>query len=332
MKKLYIFISIFFLITAISFGKSRYQFFKSKVMPKSVTVSDSGEIFIVDSIADQIMKYNKNGRYMKSYYFDDLKTISDIFYYKGKIYILSLKEQIYVIDTNGNLLEKHQYNKGKLLGELNKPTSIYVDDEYITIADTGNNRIQLFTTDFKIVRDFGYKGLFYNAFSDISSVFRINDYFLVSDKATGEVKVFDKSGIYERNIQDEKGNDIRAFIAPNDIFVYNNYIYIVDAGASKISVYNKDFKLLYKFGTKGTGKTEFGAIKSIWVNDKYFYIADTTNSVVKVFESKDLKYRFSLGVNKFLMYIILMLAFIFPIALGLEILILKKHRKGDIIE
>lgn len=324
MKKLII---IFIIMCSLVYGKTSKQFFKNKIIPNSVTVDAEGSVYFSDTLTDKVLKYNSKGKYQFSIHFDELKGIVDLFYFDDRIYILSIKGKLYIIDKNGRLIVKKDFEEGNLLDNLNNPNAIYVNEDYIYISDSKTSKIKIYSYNGRPIRDFGYKGLYFNAFSKIGGITRSNKNLFVSDTDTGEVKAFDLNGIYERNLKDEKGNEIRAFLAPEDMFVdKNGDIYIVDAGLSKVVVYNKYMKLKQRFGSKGTRKTEFNVIKDIWVTRDKIYLADSNNKEVKVFNKKTLEYITTLGMNKAMYLIFGIIAFLVPFLVALEVFVLRKKR------
>ena len=77
---------------------------------------------------------------------------------------------------------------------------------------------------------------------------------------------------------------------PTDVCVSGNGdIYTVDGyGSQKVSRFDKDWKHIKTFGTKGTGNDQFNTCHGIWINtlksEPEVYIADRANGRVQVFD------------------------------------------------
>jgi hypothetical protein len=64
----------------------------------------------------------------------------------------------------------------------------------------------------------------------------------------------------------------------------NGDIYVIDSGNSKIKKFDSNGKLLYSWGSSGSGNGEFVNPNGIVVGKNYVYIADTGNARIQMFD------------------------------------------------
>jgi|GEM_PF-846710 len=86
----------------------------------------------------------------------------------------------------------------------------------------------------------------------------------------------------------ESGTPEDAFKMPAGLFVDSGgRIYVADAGANKVYVYNPDLTYLtIKGGSFGSGSTDLDSPEGVWVDeDNKLYIADTFNHRIQVYTS-----------------------------------------------
>lgn len=300
-----------------------------KLLPTSVTVSDTGEVYVVDSFLGAIVKYSNKWRYKYTLQVKSIKSIVDIFYYEGYVYVLSGEGKIFRFDENGKIDYYKEYEKGKLLGQLSNPNSLFIKDGKIYISDTGNSRIQIFNLDGSIEGAFGYKTYTISGFIHNTGISIAGDNMLVADSGTKEVKIYDKDGFYVTNLKDPQG---KAFIfeSPEEIFVdERNSIFVVDSGTNQIFTYFTD-GTLKKIGKKGNKKTEFYGIKDVWVDTKYIYIVDTLNQKIKIFDKNTYELKKVIGASNLMKIITFAIVIIVLIVLFMTLVRMKKKGSSNI--
>jgi len=280
--------------------------FSTKIYPISVAVDREENVYIADRLTYSVKKYNKKGKYLFSFGIkskkinlkDKIKNPNhnypmpvDIFIKENKVYILDINSGVLIFNLNGEFQKKIIDKKGELLGEVKNPKSIYVDKR-IVLSDTGNNRVQFFTLDGKMIKDFGYDGVYPGALHRPEGVSVLEGKIIVADTGNNRVSVFDRNGIYEQNLVIPK----KEYKTPGDVFVNNGMIYITNIGNKSIEVFDSNLNIFMSFGKFGMKNTEFNGIEDIWVTDNYIYIADNLNKCVKMFD-KNINFIRTVGKN-----------------------------------
>ncbi|MGM0508854.1 MAG: NHL repeat-containing protein [Fusobacteriota bacterium] len=331
---------ILILLLSLSIISTGAEFFKdkkffTKIFPSSVTVDKDENVYIADRIRNNVLKYDKNGKYQYSFGMvrDKAKrtkqkgeqknypVIIDLYVHNNDLYVLDANYGIMRFNLDGDYKETLISKEGELLGQVKNPQSIYVDDKYICVADTDNNRIQIFTLDGGIVSSFGYKGVKVGAFHRPEGVVRFNENYLVTDTGNNRLSVFDKYGIFEKNLVREEV----IFTSPTNIARNDTNVYVVDSGKNRIFIYNENLELYAIFGKTGSKKTEFRGIQDIWATDDKIYVADHMGKAVKVF-NKDTTYSQTIGKNRLLNFILTVILGSFFIII-VSVIIFHKTRK-----
>lgn len=197
-------------------------------LPMEVAVSDTGAIFVVDSLLGGVVKFGDNEELLEIY-----GGISILGHPVGiavndrtkMIYVSDVVDHnIAVFDLQGNLLYKIG-ERGRLDGQFNFPTSIDLDEAgNLYVLDTLNFRVQVFDSAGRYVRKFGELGTEEGSFrlpkglavSPFGQVY-------VSDVLSHKVVVFDLQGRYllslggQSNSRDSGGMNPGGFFAPRGI-------------------------------------------------------------------------------------------------------------------
>ncbi len=111
--------------------------------PKSIDFDDEGNWYVCDRGNNRIVKFDKNGRFVKIFRLKDYTSPNGIAYWqKGIIFYTSKDKNVLVrMTADGNEEAVKIYNEQREI-KLSEPSSVSVDkNKNIFIADTGNNRV-----------------------------------------------------------------------------------------------------------------------------------------------------------------------------------------------
>jgi len=178
-------------------------------------------------------------------------------------------------------------------GQLINPTNVSVaSDGSVYVADTGNHRIQKFTSDGVFLKtwgtygtggwDFGY-GLAVDVASD-GSVY-------VADTSKSRVQKFTSEGVFITNLGTEGTGDGQ-FIAPADVVVASDgSIYVADSGNHRVQKFTADGVFVTTWGDKGkkyyVDDGQFLQMNGIAIaSDGSVYVADGGNHNIQKFTSE----------------------------------------------
>lgn len=128
--------------------------------PINIDIDSEGNIYITDTSKNQILQFNQQDRYVRSYGNGAEFKPSDVAVGKEKIFISDLKNhKIHIFDKlSGEQLSSFG-KAGSKDGELLYPTNMELtDDGFLYISDTGNSRIWKVTQEGQFIKQFGKVG------------------------------------------------------------------------------------------------------------------------------------------------------------------------------
>lgn len=193
-------------------------------------------------------------------------------------YILDkLNNKVLMFDTNKVYLG-YFGGTGSADGQLQNPTWIIRQGNYILVVDSGNNRIQVFDSNGNFIFKFGnanFKGLASNGV-----------YYYATDYDNNKVIVFDMNGVKVTEFG-STGIGRGQFKQPYGIATDSNYIYIVDK--YKLQAFTFDYEFVAEIG-----RTELNNPTDLWIDAINIYINNTGNNEVLVYSRA---FNFPLSVN-----------------------------------
>lgn len=173
--------------------------------------------------------------------------------------------------------------RGMARGQFASARGIAVDDKgNIFVADTGNSRIQKFSSDGDFLAAIGRAGAGTGQLRDPVGVAVDEDGSVyVSDTGTHKVVKFNSQGAFEA----QWAGPGPGFYGPLDIAIGSQgYLYVVDQGRARIVILDKSGNAIKEWGKKGKGEGEFDDPTGIAVGADRVYVADLKNSRIQVFD------------------------------------------------
>ena len=177
--------------------------------------------------------------------------------------------------------------KGKGRGELNSPSDVAVAcNGVIAVADTLNDRIQLFTSKGGFLRQFGSPGEDVGKLNSPTGLcFTQSGQIVVADQQNNRLQVFSLEGVLSKVIVC-KGRNAGDFKNPTGVAVdEEGQLLITDQQNHRVVVLNSHGVYCNQFGSLGTKDGEFNNPSFIAVcQDGEIYVTDTSNHRVQIFD------------------------------------------------
>ena len=174
-------------------------------------------------------------------------------------------------------------------GDFVKPFGIAADGMgNIYVADTYNNRIQVFDNTGTFMKAWGQKGTGSGSFAAPYDVAVDGDGIVyVADTGNYRVQKFDANGVYlGRWGQKGKGSGDFAFVGGIAVGP-NGAIYTVDAKLNRVQIFDNQGRFLRSWGNKGKGSGSFVTPMGITVDGSgNVYVADSKMRRVQKFDSE----------------------------------------------
>ncbi len=188
--------------------------------------------------------------------------------------------ELALLDGTG---KKTLAREGKLQGQLRAPRGLFVDKKgMIYVADTGNDRVQIFNADGSFSNQFGESGSGDGQFRAPSSVAvspKGNIY--VADTKNRKIKAFSSDGIFLFAAGPELGN----VILQNPVAVRcddGKNVYILDAALKKVVVMDAMGKFLRVWDDSGSMQDPAALV---YDGKGFFYVLDKGTYNVKIFDA-----------------------------------------------
>ena len=167
--------------------------------------------------------------------------------------------------------------KGAGKGELDWPTGIAVDGSgNILVADTGNGRIEKFSSNGTFVTSIGQ----FEAPNGIA-IDRAGNIYVAEIGSKHRVQKLGPDGTFIAEWAPGLYGPRRIAIGPDDS------VYVVDSGRNRIVKFSPDGQVLASWGSEGSGDGQFRGLSSVAVDPttNKVYVADPLNRRIQVFDS-----------------------------------------------
>lgn len=218
--------------------------------PIGIDISDAGEVFVADNTARRIVVFDQQGQFLRAFGGKEelLRPSGLAVTHDGRF--------VFVVDTGGVESDAHYLflydaRSGKLLrrigkrgsaeGEFNLPLMVDVDKQgRAYVVDSGNFRIQRFTSEGDFDMSFGRIGTRFGQFSRPKGIATDNDgNVYVVDTSFGNFQIFNDEGQLLLFIGSRGENNKPAkFSLPAGIDVdEDGRIYVVDQFFTKVEVF-----------------------------------------------------------------------------------------------
>ena len=159
----------------------------------------------------------------------------------------------------------------------------------IYVADTDFSRIQVFSTEGELIRNWGSEGIENGNFSSPDGIaVSANGEVFVADTKNNRIQVFDANGVFKRKWGGlETGNGNGNFSSPKGIVISNSgLVYVADSKNNRIQVFDANGVFQRKWGSQGDGDGELSVPEGIAVSTSGdVLVADTKNNRIQVFDA-----------------------------------------------
>jgi hypothetical protein len=158
----------------------------------------------------------------------------------------------------------------------------------IVVADTANNRVQVFSKTGVFIRKFGSLGSGDSQFSNLRgiAVDHRNNNIIVADMNNHRMQVFSETGTFIRAFGGF-GTVNGQFRNPSDVATdMNGTIYVADSTNNRIQVFSETGTFIRTFGSLGTGNGQFNRPHSIAIDAVgKLIVVDANNNRIQVFQN-----------------------------------------------
>lgn len=168
---------------------------------------------------------------------------------------------------------------------LNRPLMVAVDEKRgeVYVADTSNNRIQVFSRDGKWLRRFGRFGRGPGEFDFPYTIAIRNGYLYVADRDNKRIQILQPDGKFVAQIPDPKKHKNLEFV-PLGLFAGGDGNLYVTSKDNRVLVFDKDDKLIREFGKGGYLPGQLSYPNGVVVDKAgQIWVTDSNNARIQVF-------------------------------------------------
>ena len=180
------------------------------------------------------------------------------------------------VSTIGN--PSNSRTGSSLDGQFNTPSGIMINSTHMLVADTKNDRIQVFDLDGNYLRQFGN-----DRFENPRAITTNSTHILVADR--DRIRIFDLDGTLSGTFG-SLGIATSQFDDPMGITTTPTHILVADTGNDRVQVFDHSgnyVSMIGSYGDTGNGENQFDTPSGITTNSTHVLIADTGNDRVRVF-------------------------------------------------
>jgi DNA-binding beta-propeller fold protein YncE len=181
--------------------------------------------------------------------------------------------------------------QGAEIGQVNRPHSIDIDSEgYVYLADSGNNRVQKFTSEGQFVTKWGSEGSENGQFITLHDVAVSPSAKFVYTIELGNqhrIQKFTSEGQFVTKWTYENGDGVESYLDPHQIAIdASENVYVPDGASSKVLKFDGNGKFITEWGSNGFGEGQFSKPHGVTVDSAdNVYITDMRNSRIQKFDS-----------------------------------------------
>ena len=183
--------------------------------------------------------------------------------------------------------------QGSSAGMFSNPWGVAVNEKNeIAVTETGNHRIQVFSSNGNHLRSFGRQGDQQGEFDWLAGIVFYNDSIIVADCRNHRVQLFSGQGEYLGQFGGEGSLD-HQLKNPHGLSIDSDgNIIVVDKGNKLVKVFSHDGQALCHISTKGSLIGPFHCIQ----HDNFLLVSDRGDHCVKVF-NREGKFLYKFGTN-----------------------------------
>ncbi len=185
-------------------------------------------------------------------------------------------------------------------GQFGYPEGMAISEKRdVYVADTGNDRVQVFTLEGRFLRTFGTRGMGDGQFQHPNAIAVIGERVYVSDRDNDRVQEFDSNGKFLRAIGGF-GSGPEQMNRPAEVDVADTgELYVADSGNHRILRFGRDGKPDGQFGEYGYVPGLLANPTGVFAWGDDVYVADMRNHRLQVFSPTG-KLRYQWGYHAIL--------------------------------
>ncbi|HET6458557.1 MAG TPA: NHL repeat-containing protein [Nitrosopumilaceae archaeon] len=246
-----------------SFGMSGNASGQFPFLPTNIAINSTGFIFVTETENDRVQIFDSSGNWKQVIAGEHHKSNCSM--------------------EGCNVISYDSTN-----GHFYAPTSIAINSTgFIFVADTGNDRVQIFDSSGNWKKTIGKTGYISVQFSSPRGI-AINStgFIFVADTGNDRIQIFDSSGNWKKSFG-MFGFNSGQFHEPYDIAINSTgFIFVADAANNRVQIFDSSGNWKKSFGEAGNASGQFYLPTGIAINNNGFiFVADQINHRIQILDS-----------------------------------------------
>ena len=260
-------------------------------IPHGIAVRDNGDIVVAENGVHCITTLNNKGELIKRF---DTKGSKE-----GALthpYGVAVTNDGHILVTDNHRLQKlttdgvciksigsNKSDNGRLQFNYPRGITIHPTTGQILVADSDNNRIQVFNNDLAFSHTI--TRWFTNPLNEPFDVALDNEgYLYVAEFGNHCITKLTTEGKYITSFG-SRGSAPGQLSCPSSLTINNNLVYVSEAGNNRVSIFDVKGTFLHCFGKRGNGEGELDRPYGSIAIDTYdnLYVSDTCNNRIVVY-------------------------------------------------
>ena len=254
--------------------------------PHGIAIYDNGDIVVAERDAHCITVLNSEGRKVQSFGTEKLSWPRGVAVSTDGHILVTDEHRLQKLTTDGVCVKSVGSSKsGSGPLQFNHPTGITVHPTtgQVFVADTDNNRIQVFTHDLTFSHTITLRrNKHFNCPYDVA--LDNEGHLYVAEWSNHCITKLTTKGKYITRIG-SKGSAPGQLYFPSSLTINNNLVYVSECGNHRVSIFDTSGKFFHCFGKYGSGEGEFNNPCGITVDKLGYrvYVSDTDNGRIIVY-------------------------------------------------
>ncbi len=192
-----------------------------------------------------------------------------------------MKNTIYQMSNNS--VVKRIGSDGYSSGQFQSPKLLFIKDNHLFVADSSNNRIQLYTFSGALSGQYQMLDELSNTkITKPGGITYVDGKYLVTSTYDSTIMIFDGPTMRFESFFSKLGNFDDGFSSPSGIVYSNGLIFVSDSANNRIKVFSSNLTYLYPIGV-GKDNILLSNPQGISVSGDTLYVADTGNHRIVLF-------------------------------------------------
>jgi len=249
--------------------------------PSDIAIDTDGKIYIADKDNKRVHVLDQDGKTIRTWNAvrggsDLMKEPVGIALSDDRVYVTDGSNKVLIFSKTGQLLDLFG-SSGSDPKQFDDPHGIFVHQNVVYVADTDNNRVQVFSLDGIYLDSIGKEGKRAGEMrepTDVAVDYR--GYIYVTERGNNRIQVFSPSGKFHRSYYNVS--------EPASIALDSSGFVVADAGNYMIKKFSFNENLLFSFGSRGNSHSQFQKITGVAIDDRGNILTiDGEKNTVQVF-------------------------------------------------